>query len=62
MINWISVKEQPPHRTHVQGLFVASDGVWHLKLYHEVINGKSIYYDEDGFQVSPKAWKPYKGE
>ena len=67
MINWISTEVQPGDKTHVKGLLMRCGGedgvqVATATLWHEIINGTSIYYDLEGFQVTPVAWKPIQGD
>ena len=67
MIDWISIHVQPADKVHVKAVLMEASGKHGTKvrtatLFHEIINGTSIYYDEEGFQVTPVAWKPLKGK
>lgn len=56
--NWTPLDIQPEHKTYVEGLMDENGEGWTSRLWHEVINGKSIYYDKEGFQVNPILWRP----
>lgn len=55
--NWTPIDIQPEHKTYVEGLMDENGEGWTSRLWHEVINGKSIYYDKEGFQVNPIMWR-----
>lgn len=55
---WETPETKPEHKTYVEGLIIGKGAKRTAELWHEVINGKSIYYDEKGFQVNPKLWRP----